>query len=172
MMSRNRVDRLRDRAGISGDSEGVTSSSVACTLRELVGPDVAHGYAAMHELRGHRPPLASAETFVVWVSDHTEGYRLVGAFLPGQPEAAAVIGFRPMTLLYAGRVLYVDDLSTRPEARGQGLGTALLGWVEAEARRLGCEELHLDSGVHRFPAHRLYLQFGFDITSHHFGKKL
>ena len=142
------------------------------TIRELSGPDLALGYAAIHELRGHRPPLSSAETFTAWVSEHRGGYRLAGAFLAGETDAAAVIGFRPMTLLYAGHTLYVDDLSTREAARGQGLGTALLDWVEAEARRLGCDELHLDSGVQRFPAHRLYLKFGFDITSHHFGKAL
>lgn len=142
------------------------------TIRELSGQGVALGYAAMYELRGHRPPLSSAETFVSWVSEHTEGYRLVGAFLEGEPNAVSVIGFRPMTLLYAGRTLYVDDLSTREEARGQGLGGALLAWVEAEARRLGCDGLHLDSGVQRFPAHRLYLKFGFDIGAHHFGKVL
>lgn len=142
------------------------------TVRELTGPGAALGYAAMHELRGHRPPLATADTFVSWVSDHTEGYRLAGAFLPGEPEAAAVIGFRTMTLLYAGRTLYVDDLSTRAAYRGRGLGTALLTWVQAEARRLGCEELHLDSGVQRFAAHRLYLKFGFDISAHHFGRVL
>ena len=142
------------------------------TVRQLTGPEIAHGYAAMHELRGHRPPMASAETFVAWVSGHPEGYRLAGAFLEGETDAAAVIGFRPMTLLYAGPILYVDDLSTREEARGQGLGGALLAWVEAEARRLGCDGLHLDSGVQRFPAHRLYLKFGFDIGAHHFGKVL
>jgi GNAT superfamily N-acetyltransferase len=140
------------------------------TLRELTGPDVALGYAAMQELRGHRPPLASPETFAAWVSDHTQGYRLAGAFLDGESEAAAVIGFRPMTLLYAGKTLYVDDLSTKAAYRGRGLGTALLAWAEEEARRLGCEELHLDSGVQRFAAHRLYLKFGFDISAHHFGK--
>jgi hypothetical protein len=32
----------------------------------------------------------------------------------------------------------------------------------------GCGELHLDSGVQRFGAHRVYLKNGFDITSHHF----
>ncbi len=141
-------------------------------VRELSGPDATLGYAAMHELRGHRPPLATAETFVAWVANHTEGYRLAGAFLAGETDAAAVVGFRPMTLLYAGRILYVDDLSTKAAYRGQGLGTALLAWVEAEARRLGCDELHLDSGVQRFPAHRLYLKFGFDISAHHFGKAL
>ncbi len=140
--------------------------------RELCGTDVAHGYAAMHALRGHRPPLASPDAFALWIGTHPEGYRLVGAFLPGEPQAAAVMGFRTMTLLYAGLTLYVDDLSTRPEYRGRGLARALLDWAEVEARRLGCEELHLDSGVQRFPAHRLYLKFGFDISAHHFGKVL
>ena len=142
------------------------------TVRQLTGPEIAHGYAAMHELRGHRPPMASAETFVAWVSGHPEGYRIAGAFLEGETDAAAVIGFRPMTLLYAGRTLYVDDLSTRAADRGRGLGRALLTWATEEARRQGCEELHLDSGVQRFPAHRLYLKYGFDITAHHFARVL
>lgn len=29
-------------------------------------------------------------------------------------------------------------------------------------------ELHLDSGVQRYGAHRFYLRHGMDITSHHF----
>ena len=153
-------------------SDSYRHSPTGFTIRELTGQDVAYGYAAMHELRGHRPPLASAETFVAWVSGHPEGYRLAGAFLDGEMDAAAVIGFRPMTLLYAGRTLYVDDLSTRAANRGRGLGSALLTWAEEEARRQGCEELHLDSGVQRFPAHRLYLKYGFDITAHHFARKL
>ena len=98
------------------------------TLRELSGPDVALGYTAMHELRGHRPPLATPEVFVDWVATHAaEGYRLVGAFLPDEAQAAAVAGFRPMTLLYAGRTLYIDDLSTRAAHRGQGLGPGAAG---------------------------------------------
>ncbi len=95
-------------------------NDLSISVRELSGQDVARGHAAMHELRGHRPPLASAETFVAWVSGHPEGYRIAGAFLDGETDAAAVIGFRPMTLLYAGRTLYVDDLSTRAADRGRG----------------------------------------------------
>ena len=90
------------------------------TVRQLTGPEITHGYAAMHELRGHRPPLATAEPFVAWVPCHPEGYRLAGAFLEGETDAAAVIGFRPMTLLYAGRTLYVDDLSTRQRTGAGG----------------------------------------------------
>jgi GNAT superfamily N-acetyltransferase len=144
------------------------------TVRELRGPDVTLAYAAMFELRGQSLALATAETFVSWISAHagSEGFRLAGAFLPGQTEAAAVIGFRLLTTLHGSRTLYVDDLSTRSRARGRGLATSLLAWAEAEARRLNCSHLHLDSGVQRFPAHRLYLKYGFDITCHHFGKDL
>jgi hypothetical protein len=43
--------------------------------------------------------------------------------------------------------------------------------VEA-ARENGCAELHLESGVQRFGAHRFYLANRMDITCHHFGMKL
>jgi hypothetical protein len=43
-------------------------------------------------------------------------------------------------------------------------------WVTDEARRLGCEVVHLVSGVNldRAPAHRLYMRHRMAITAHHF----
>lgn len=142
-------------------------------IRELQGNDIPLGYVAMFELRGQRPPLASKEAFQAWVTQvgAQQGYRLLGKFGEGE-QAEAVCGFRVVNMLYSGRQLYIDDLSTLPQARGKGHARALLAWAEAEARRLGCESLHLDSGVQRFPAHRLYLGFGMDITAHHFAKAL
>ncbi|GAA3996310.1 GNAT family N-acetyltransferase [Deinococcus rubellus] len=142
------------------------------TIRELQGNDIRLSYAAMFELRGQRPPLASPESFQAWVSEQaSQGYRLAASF-DGTGEAQAVCGFRVLNFLYSGRQLYIDDLSTVPAARGRGHARALLAWAEAEARRLGCESLHLDSGVQRFPAHRLYLGTGMDITAHHFARSL
>ncbi|WP_345432665.1 GNAT family N-acetyltransferase [Actinoallomurus vinaceus] len=99
------------------------------------------------------------------------GYRLVGAFDDDDHDfAASVIGFRVAWTSAWGQYLYVDDLSTLPEARGRGHADRLLSWVEVEARRLGCEALHLDSGVSpdRAPAHRLYMRHNLAITAHHF----
>jgi hypothetical protein len=47
-------------------------------------------------------------------------------------------------------------------------------WVADEARRLGCEAVHLDSGVgaDRAAAHRLYMRHGMGITSHHLTRAL
>jgi GNAT superfamily N-acetyltransferase len=103
-----------------------------------------------------------------------EGYRLVGAFEEASPHAVAVAGFRVAHSISWGRFLYVDDLSTLPDARRRGHGRQLLDWLVEEGRRLGCEQLHLDSGVgaERADAHRLYLNAGLAITAHHFARSL
>jgi hypothetical protein len=44
----------------------------------------------------------------------------------------------------------------------------MLSWLKSHARELGCSQLHLDSGVQRFTAHRFYVREGFKISSHHF----
>jgi len=101
-----------------------------------------------------------------------EGYRLVGAFEGGR--CVAVAGFRELNMLAGGHVLYVDDLSTLPAARRRGHARALLEWCAEEAKRLGCDKLHLDSAVEaaRLDAHRLYFNAGMRITAFHFEKTI
>jgi GNAT superfamily N-acetyltransferase len=125
-------------------------------------------------MRALRTHLGDAEPFARHVDEvqRPEGYRLVGAF--DGDRVVAVAGFRVVHHLAWGRTLYVDDLSTLPEARGRGHGAALLEWCEEEARRAGCDELHLDSGIgpEREDAHRLYFNRRLRITSFHFAKSL
>ena len=142
-------------------------------VREIEPPNTGMAYLAMNALRTHVPDAAEFVRLVDEVQ-RPQGYRLVGAFDAEEPAAAAVAGFRTGNNLAWGHFLYVDDIATRPEFRRRGLGTALLVWLAREAARLGCEELHLDSGVQmeRADAHRLYLNSGLVITSHHFARKL
>lgn len=102
------------------------------------------------------------------------GYRLVGAFASDHKHAVAIAGFRITNSLAWGHYLYVDDLSTAPDAQRQGHGGALLDWLVEEGGRLGCDQLHLDSGTgpERFEAHRLYHSHGLAIYSHHFSRGL
>jgi GNAT superfamily N-acetyltransferase len=118
----------------------------------------------LHVLRSH---LERAEIPNLIDAQRSEGYRVVAWFSGGVAVAAA--GFRVSHNLALGRNLYVDDLVTHPDARRAGHGRALLEWLVAEARRLGCSSIHLDSATHRHAAHRLYLGSGYDITSFHFG---
>jgi GNAT superfamily N-acetyltransferase len=152
----------------SSNIVGVTTQHTI-NVAELQGEDTALAYEALRELRPH---LTSVEDFVEIVrTQRREGYRLVGSF-DASGQVVAVAGFRHMTNLYSGPHLYIDDLSTLPSARKQGHAGALLRWVDEEARRLGCAEVHLDSGVQRHDAHRLYLTSGYVIPAHHFAKRL
>lgn len=144
-------------------------------LRSLSPADAALARPALHALRPQVPQTGSPEALAAHLREvEPQGYRLIGAFEAGRTEAAAVAGYRTFTMLASGRLLYVDDLSTLPEARGRGHARALLAWLEQEARRLGCAGLHLDSGVgeHRFAAHRLYHAAGLNVTCLHFEKEL
>lgn len=127
-------------------------------------------------MRALRSDLADEESFVRHVDElqRPEGYRLIGAFEEGEPEAAAVAGFRLGHSLAWGHYLYVDDLSTLPEARRRGHARRLLDWLGEDAERLGCAQLHLDSGVglDRADAHRLYLNAGLIIAAHHFSREV
>ena len=145
---------------------------MAAELREILPPDTGLAFPAMAALRPH---FADEASFIARVDEvqRAEGYRLVGVFEEA-PHAVAVAGFRVGHMLAWGRYLYVDDLSTLPEARRRGHGRRLLEWLTEEARSLGCEQLHLDSGVgpDRTDAHRLYFNTGLAISSYHFARRL
>lgn len=142
-------------------------------IREVLPPDTGLAFRAAQALRAD---LADEAAFVRTVDgvQRAEGYRLVGVFEEGESEAAAMAGFRIGHSIAWGHYLYVDDLSTLPDARRRGHGRALLDWLLEEAARLGCDQLHLDSGVglDRADAHRLYLNAGMVIASHHFACRL
>ena len=142
-------------------------------IRELMPPETGLAFEAMRALR---TDLSDEGAFVHLVDEvqRPEGYRLAGAFEDDEEPAAAVAGFRVGNNIAWGHFLYVDDLSTRPEARRRGHGRALLDWLLEEAGRLGCDQLHLDSGVglERADAHRLYLNAGMVISAHHFARRV
>ena len=98
------------------------------------------------------------------------GYRIAAVVEDGQ--AVCVAGFRVQENLYGGRHLYVDDLITGEGARSRGYGQRMLDWLTDLAKRDGCEQLHLDSGVQRSDAHRFYLREGLTISAHHFRKEI
>ncbi len=130
--------------------------------------EISACYPAVKELR----PELSEEEFLrrVQVQRETQEYHLSHICLDGMPVCVA--GYRIVSNLHMGRHLYVDDLVTLESVRRQGLGKAMMAWLEAEARRQNCTSLHLDSGVQRHPAHRLYIGVGMDIVYYHFRKML
>lgn len=111
-------------------------------------------------------PHLSPDAFIAQVRrQQAQGYRIVAVRSGTQVPSAA--GYRFAEFLAWGKVLYVDDLTTLESARGHGHGGALLDWLIGHAREQGCSAVHLDSGYQRHAAHRLYLNKGFVLSSHH-----
>lgn len=124
---------------------------------------IASCFPVMYELRPH----LAAETFVRLVrAMQREGYLL--AALEADGEVRAVAGFRVNVLLARGRNLYVDDLVTAEASRSHAYGSALLQWLIQYARDKDCDSFDLDSGVHRFRAHRFYFREGMHVGAYHF----
>lgn len=120
-------------------------------------------FPVMQELRKH----LDLDAFLAAVAtQRKEGYEI--AALWDGDQVRAVAGFRIMHMLVSGRIMYVDDLVTTGEVRDKGYGKLLFAWLYREAKRLGCERIDLDSGVHRHAAHGFYLGQRMAITAHHF----
>ncbi len=125
------------------------------------------GFPVMVQLR---PQLNEAAYYERVSQQMDQGYQL--AHLTCESGTATVAGFRFSNTLAWGKILYVDDLVTSASERSHGYGAKMLDWLLELARENDCTELHLDSDVQRFGAHKFYLTRGLDITCHHFAIKL
>jgi GNAT superfamily N-acetyltransferase len=99
-----------------------------------------------------------------------EGYQLI--YIKDENKVVSIAGYRIYTMLYAGKILYIDDLSTLEIARGKGFASQLLKHLEELALTNNCTSMHLDSGPQRTVAHKLYFNENFTISSFHFSKPL
>lgn len=131
-------------------------------------PELRVCFPVIHELRPH----LSEHDFVAQVQRqmNNHGYGLV--YIAPQNRVVAVAGYRVTECLAWGRAFYVDDLATLSTSRNMGYGGRLLDWLMERAQQLSCDQFHLDSGVQRHDAHRLYLGRKLQISSHHFSKVL
>jgi len=112
-------------------------------------------------------PAFDNDGLIAQIKDQMQrGYRV--AYVESAEGVLCVAGFVVGMKLAWGKHMYVDDLVTAEDQRSKGAGAAIIAWLKSYARELGCKQLHLDSGVQRFAAHRFYLREGFNIGSHHF----
>lgn len=139
-------------------------------IKQLNAEDSQALEAAYEVFSALRPHLTKAQFIAQVQTQVAEGYRI--AFIEEDKKVVAVAGFRVATFLAWGRVLYIDDLATHPEKKRTGYGGALLDWLLKEGRRLECAAVHLDTGYARHDAHRLYLNKGFVLSSHHMSVNL
>jgi GNAT superfamily N-acetyltransferase len=86
------------------------------------------------------------------------------AFLAGDPAVAvALLTLRP-NVWYDGPVVLVDELYVAPEARGRGIGSALLVAVESLTRGRGGQLIEIAVDGADTDAHRFYERHGYTST--------
>jgi GNAT superfamily N-acetyltransferase len=131
---------------------------------EETAEDIAETFDVMHQLR---PNLVRTQYApMIRHLMKKEGYVL--ASLRERDVVRAVAGFRIITMLYRGRILYVDDLVTDSNSRSRGYGAMMLDWLKSEAERRQCTEIQLISRTYRRDAHRFYERHGFGTDCRHF----
>jgi GNAT superfamily N-acetyltransferase len=103
----------------------------------------------------------SARVFIAEENDQALGYIVCKSM-----ERAE----NPFT--FAMRYLFIDQISVRPQARGRGVGTALMKQAEALAGELGVRKIQLDSWDFNINAHVFFEGMGFAKFNHRFWKDL
>jgi GNAT superfamily N-acetyltransferase len=118
--------------------------------------DVVACFPVMRQLRPH---LRDAAELVERVRRQAlDGYKLVALWQDG--AVVALAGYRVQENLVHGRFFYVDDLVASEAARGRGHGETLMTFLKAEAARLGCQRLALDTPLDNYLGHRFYFRNG------------
>ena len=143
-------------------NEKPDSSGVVIRRYDLLSPVAQELIAALNAELAKQYPEPGATHFRLDPDEVAEGN---GVFL---------VALRDDEPLGCGALRRIEERSgelkrmyVRPQARGLGIGRALLAALEAEARALGLTRLLLETGTRQIEALSLYRQAGFaDIPAY------
>lgn len=94
-----------------------------------------------------------------------EKYSIAGIIT--EEKVVAFAGYRMMTSLHSGNIIYIDDLCTLEGYRGKGFASQLLAHVRAIATSADLDAVVLDTGFDNNTAQKLYLKSGFEFSAVH-----
>ena len=139
-------------------------------LPEATVPGAAVHETTLREMTWRDIPALTALEPILFADD-AWSERTWWAELAGRPRRSYVIAAQSGTVVgYAGvdcggDVADVMTIAVAPQAQGQGLGTVLLHWLIAEARRSGAQHLMLEVRADNVVAQRLYSAAGFGMLT-------
>ncbi|HEY5745862.1 MAG TPA: GNAT family N-acetyltransferase [Chryseolinea sp.] len=94
-----------------------------------------------------------------------EKYSIAG--IMENDKFVAFAGYRVMTSLHSGNMIYIDDLCTLESHRGKGLASQLLEYVKSIARSSNKDAVTLDTDFNNNTAQKVYLKSGFKFVAVH-----
>ena len=147
-------------------------------LREAVRADVPVLVAllARDQLGAGRDGIADAADLAAYEAAFAEIDRdpahvlVVAETADGTVAGTMQLSVLPGLARRGSRRAQIEAVRVAESHRGQGLGSAMLGWAVAEAARRGCALVQLTTDKSRPDAHRFYERLGF-VASHE-GMKL
>jgi GNAT superfamily N-acetyltransferase len=95
------------------------------------------------------------EHFGQFLTDHSQGIQFVALDEQGQALGFATLYF-PLSSVSAGAYCLMNDLFTVPEARGQGVGRALILHCLEYAKQKGFRQISWQTAEDNHRAQRLY----------------
>ena len=112
-------------------------------------------------------PHLNENNWVSMISEmmQNEKYNIAG--IMDNDKFVAFAGYRIMTSLHSGNIIYIDDLCTLESYRGKGLGSRLLSHVKAIAVAAEMDAVVLDTDFNNNTAQKLYLKNGFRLAAVH-----
>lgn len=138
------------------------SKAKDCIVRLAVTDDIP----ALDAIALAQNSQKAADYFARCLEEQAAGRRLV--FVAGLGDAApagyGMLNFNPQYALYKRLgIPEIQDLNVVPEARKQGLATAIIHHCETIARERGCEDIGISVGLYPDygPAQRLYVKLGY-----------
>ncbi|GAA5483091.1 GNAT family N-acetyltransferase [Haloferula sargassicola] len=115
------------------------------------------------------PTEVLLQRFRTILAEH-DHYVPVGAFVDGR-----LVGFAGVwiaTKIWCGKYLEIDNFVVHPGHRSEGIGGALMDFLETLAKERGCNLQTLDAWTTNHASHRLYHRRGFEVWGFHFVKPL
>jgi GNAT superfamily N-acetyltransferase len=137
-------------------------------IRKAARADAAE-LARLISLLGY--PFGEEEMNARWAGWEAEGnFALVAE---GPSSLLGAITLHRMHVLHRPKgVGRITSLIVDPQARGRGIGRALILAAEAAAPRWGCGLLEVTSHTRFAEGHRFYEHLGYERTSFRFAKRL
>lgn len=130
-------------------------------VQEITGSRVEKVFPLMKELRPH----LDEEQYLRLYKEAKlrDDYALYGAVR--DDYCVGLMGVRILYDFVHGKHLYIDDLVTTKDLRGQGIGHLMLQFARELAEREGCTGLRLSTGVDNRDGQRFYEREGWSARA-------
>lgn len=118
-------------------------------------------------MKSLRLTLDNPKSFLERVkSQQRKGYQLLALINNG--NIVSIAGYRYLENFIHGEFVYVDDLVTNKDFRGNDFGSTLFNAIVDQAKHKNVDHVVLDSGINNTLAHRFYFRQGMLNKALHF----